>query len=115
VLGNPIRSSEAKWLARAATATHHLRDIDEDLGLRYCNIPQEAILQYRLDPKRLGSAQRAGYVVERAAEILQWFVKGQRALPLIKPFSARLLFWLFGFLYRRLLLKIERQATALQS
>ena len=99
-----------QWLARAATATHHLRDIDEDLELRYCNIPQEAIAHYGLDPDDLSWPNRAPYILERSNEIFLWFARGFEALPLISHLPTRLLFWLFGYRYKKVLLKIQKKA-----
>jgi phytoene/squalene synthetase len=94
--------SELFLLARAATATHHLRDllIDQDLG--YLNLPQEHAERHGLPVRGFTAAALGPYIRERAEVIRPMFHQGLRASEGL-PLRARLLFRLFAWRYRRLL------------
>ena len=89
-------------LARAATATHHLRDllIDQDLG--YFNLPRAHAEAHGLPTHGLTAQQLGGYFLARAELIRPLFAQGRRALASL-PLRARLLLSLFAWRYERVL------------
>jgi phytoene/squalene synthetase len=92
-------SEPALLLARAATATHMLRDRVEDQALGYCNLPRERFGTTAPPP---GPALGA-WLEERATELEGWFAAGLEASAGIQPARTRRLVRLLGERYRRVL------------
>jgi phytoene/squalene synthetase len=92
-------SSPALLLARAATATHMLRDRIEDQSLGYCNLPRE---QFGATVPTPGPALEAWLAVRRA-ELEAWFAEGLAAVDSIPERRTRALVRLLGERYREVL------------
>ena len=98
-------------LARAATATHHLRDLLIDQELGYLNLPREHADRHGLPVRGFTDEALKPYVRERAARIRPMFQRGLVACDGL-PLRARLLFGLFAWRYRRLLDRLARPQRA---
>jgi phytoene/squalene synthetase len=93
---------ELRWLSRAATAAHYVRDLFVDLELGYLNLPAEDAEHHSLDPTKLTERDVAPYAVGRLDEISGWFNRGQPAVGMLGSGRARLLVRGLSAKYRRL-------------
>ncbi len=101
--GEDQPSEPALLLARAATATHMLRDRIEDQALGYCNLPQERFGAVTPAP---GPALDA-WLTQRAVEVDGWFAEGLAGAEAIQPARTRKLVRLLGQRYRKALVGLE--------
>ena len=100
---------ELRWLSRAATAAHPLRDCEEDLSLGYCNLPRAFLAARGWAPSSLGPKELAAWRAARSAEIHPWFDRGAAALAQVPGRRARWLLGVLGRRYRRLLVPPQPQ------
>ncbi len=100
---------EVFQLARAATATHHLRDLLLDQQLGYHNLPREHAQAHGLPTHGFTAEQLGGYFHARAELIRPLFARGLAALDPL-PLRARLLLRLFAWRYARVLDGLVRGA-----
>jgi phytoene/squalene synthetase len=91
-------------LARAATGTHHLRDLLLDQELGYNNLPVDHARSVGVSAEGLAPRDLGAYVAWRAPGLRAWFDQGLAALPEL-PWRARLLLRAFAWRYRR---KLDR-------
>lgn len=97
-------SPAALQLARAATATHMLRDREEDAELGYHNLPMERFGEH----PPLAGPDLDAWLGQRAAEVEAWFAEGLAASGSIRPPRTRRLVTLLGRRYRKTLARITR-------
>jgi phytoene/squalene synthetase len=95
--GNP--SDAALLLARAATATHMLRDREEDALLGYHNLPRE----HFGDVAPTTGPELEAWLTARAVEVQGWFADGLASCDDIRPPRTRRLVTLLGRRYQRTL------------
>jgi len=92
-------SDAALLLARAATATHMLRDRVEDQALGYSNLPRE---HFGATAPTDGPTLQA-WLAERSAQVDGWFAKGLDDVADIQPAGTRRLVRMLGERYRKVL------------
>jgi phytoene/squalene synthetase len=96
-------SPAALLLARAATATHMLRDHQEDLALGYCNLPRET---FGDSPPTPGPELEAWWQA-RAAQLERWFEEGLADAASIPTPRTRRLVLMLGRRYRSVLRELS--------
>lgn len=90
-------------LARAATAVHHLRDLELDLGLGYLNLPAAHAAPLGVDPRAPTPAGLRAYRLARAPAIHAEFERGLAALGGLRSWPGRALLRAFAWRYQRAL------------
>lgn len=101
--GEGAPAAPALLLARAATATHMLRDRVEDQALGYCNLPRERFGAEVPPP----GPELDAWLEERATEVGGWFEQGLAEVGAIQPTRTRRLVQLLGKRYHRVLLGLS--------
>jgi len=101
-----VPSAAALLLARAATATHMLRDRAEDQALGYSNLPRE---HFGATAPPQGPGLQA-WLEERTAEVDGWFAQGLDGVASIQPTRTRRLVRLLGERYRKTLHGLSKSA-----
>lgn len=102
------------WLSRAATGAHQLRDLEEDLGLGYLNVPVEALAELGLEGVPAASLDRsrlAPWIAARCVALDRAFDRGEAHLPAVRPLRCRTLITAFSHRYRWLLAR-QRPASS---
>jgi len=99
-------------LARAATAVHHLRDLELDLALGYLNVPAEDARRFGFSPWSFTAAEATPYVRARREGVRADFRRGGAALGGLRGWRARLLFRAFAWRYARALERLAPTAPA---
>jgi phytoene/squalene synthetase len=90
-----------RWLARAATGTHYLRDHHLDHELGYCNVPIERVDDWGLDlPDGIGR-----WVEHRSEQLEAWYAQGFESLA--GPTRTKWLLAAYGWRYRRSLREVR--------
>lgn len=76
--------------AEAAHITHMLRDLVEDLGAGYLNIPYEYLQAHRIQPSELDSLPMRTWVMDRVALAREKFRAGKRFLESLDDLRSKL-------------------------
>lgn len=98
------------WLARAATATHHLRDLLEDRQLGYANIPVSDAARLGFAASAFSETDAARYTLARAGAVRAMFAQGRAGLRALPGWRARAVFAALSWRYERQLRELVASA-----